>query len=519
MWAAVPVLILYVADDVDILLNGNSNLCRRQRASDVEREDSWLVRPAGLSQQAPDMSSHAIARLHSQVRQPGQQPAGAAGPPGRPKTPVQYVRPPAGPLTPLPNPFAGVFESMQANPAEAAAPAPPAGDGRHVQLSMPPQGRPSPEPQPSAAQQKKYARAKRLELLLGDDEPEAPSSSAEQSAPSAAQQSDKQPKMALRFQMMIDSQELEVKRQQSSASTSPTMASGRPSQSAAVFPAGAPRQATMRQGHSSLPRPQQQLSSLAPARQPGRKPKSWELLLDAEDTPAGSQMAPAASQPAAGELHLQDSSGQESAEQQAEAGQPSVGTSAGDQLEIIARWERVLDKRAAQNSSAVGASGGHAPARLPCSSQASQDLASAFVPTPIGSGAQPTLLSGSQSIHRGGQENSSQDSGAQLMARLGSRSLPRISEDSGPQSSSRLLEEGWRDMEHNTESGFGVEQLQDASGVDHWVSDDGEVGSPFIACVLRLHKATRSPCTQLQSALGYSCLPHRIRSSAALKRQ
>ena len=105
------------------------------------------------------------------------------------------------------------------------------------------------------------------------------------------------------------------------------------------------------------------------------------------------------------------------------------------------------------------------------------------------------------------------------MARLGSRSLPRISEDSGPQSSSRLPAEGWRDMEHNTDFGFGVEQLQDASGVDHWVSDDGEVGSPFIACVLRLHKATRSPCTQLQSALGYSCLPHRIRSSAALKRQ
>ena len=149
-----------------------------------------------------------------------------------------------------------------------------------------PEGQSLVEAQPSAAQ-RNSAGASKWEMLLGTDEPEPPAEAApgppKQSAPSAAQ-----PKMALRFQMMIDSQELEAKRQRGASSKSQG-----PSLSAAVYPVGSPRQSSRhQQGHQSMPHLQ---SSTAPGKQPrSRKPKPWELLLAAQEPRAEGSASAAA---------------------------------------------------------------------------------------------------------------------------------------------------------------------------------------------------------------------------------
>ena len=137
------------------------------------------------------MSNSFLTRLRSQVRQQGLQAEAAASVLGRPKTPVQYVRVPAGPSAPLPNPFAGVLESSQANPQQLPSPIAQQAESSSTQTQMPQEG------QPSAAEQK-AAKSAKWEMLLEPDEPEEPvqaePSAHEQSAPSAAQ-----PKMAMRF--------------------------------------------------------------------------------------------------------------------------------------------------------------------------------------------------------------------------------------------------------------------------------------------------------------------------------
>ncbi len=284
------------------------------------------------------MSNSFLMRLRSQVRQQGLQAEAAASVLGRPKTPVQYVRVPAGPSAPLPNPFAGVLEGSQPNPQQLPSPLAQPAESSSTQTQMPQEG------QPSAAEQK-AAKSAKWEMLLEPDEPEEPvqaePSALEQSAPSAAQ-----PKMAMRFQLMIDSQELETKRQRSTLAPSQG-----PSLSAAVYPEDSPRQgSTRQQGHQSMP---PLLSTLGLSKQQQRrKPKPWELLLAAQDPQAvgsTSTTAPPSQQQGTSrpqcDQHLAQAPDQEQAK-----------PAAVDHSQMIARWERMLDKRSSQQSASSPAS-------------------------------------------------------------------------------------------------------------------------------------------------------------------
>ena len=294
------------------------------------------------------MSNSFLTRLRSQVRQSGSQAEAAASVLGPPKTPVQYVRAPAGPSAPLPNPFAGVLESSQASPLQAPSPTAQQAESSSTQAQLLLEGQPLLQPQPSAAQ-RKAAKSSKWEMLLEPDEPEqsaeAQPSAHEQSAPSAAQ-----PKMAMRFQMMIDSQELESKRQRGNSN-----APQGPSLSAAVYPTGTPQQGSMpqHQGHHSMP---PLLSSLAQAKQQHRrKPKPWEMLLAAQDSEAGSGTSTAA--PDNQQQGTSEPQSAENVQHGAQApDQAQARPSAVDHSQMIARWERMLDKRSSRQSSSASTS-------------------------------------------------------------------------------------------------------------------------------------------------------------------
>ena len=337
--------------------------------AELEWEDSPQPRPADLPRPVRDMSSEVVARLHSRGAPPAAQQATAADTAlERPKTPVQYVRSPAGPSPPLPNPFAGFVESIRAaspEPHPSAASA----EGRQVAPDLAQQGRPPTAQQPSAARKQKAAKKPAAwEMLVeGGDEPRKPREpvGAERSALPEAPL----PKMAMRFQMLIDSQKMEEERQVSSST-------GRqPSHSAAAYPAGSPRQVSApQQGHQSMPHLRRPPGSPLPTGQPdhgqikqGQEHRS--LLLGAYDTGSASH-----AEPGAVDSHglQQESSSQVYAEKQpgglaageagpATAGQSGSATSpsAAAQLEAITRWERMLDRRASQSQAApasVGAS-------------------------------------------------------------------------------------------------------------------------------------------------------------------
>lgn len=291
------------------------------------------------------MSNSFLTRLRSQVRQSGSQAEAAASVLGRPKTPVQFVRAPAGPSAPLPNPFAGVLESSQASPLQAPSPTAQQAESTSTQTRLQLEGQPPLQSQPPAAQ-RKAAKSAKWEMLLEPDEPEqaaeAHPSAHEQSAPSAAQ-----PKMAMRFQMMIDSEELEFKRQRGTSN-----APQRPSLSAAVYPAESPPQGSMHQhqGHQSMP---PLLSSLGPSQQQQRrKPKPWELLLAAQDSEAEGSASTAGP-----DFQQQGTSEPQAAgviQHGAQApDQAQARPSAVDHSQMIARWERMLDKRSSQQSTTL----------------------------------------------------------------------------------------------------------------------------------------------------------------------
>ena len=278
-----------------------------------------------------------ISRLHSQVRQPGSAQAEAAESVlGRPRTPVQYIRPPAGPSTMPPNPFAGVLESSrQASPAPEPSSGALQEEDSH-QAEVPLQASLQ-ESQPSAVQ-RKAARNAKWEMMMGGDEldkpPGAEGSAFEASASSPAQP-ELQPKMAMRFQMMIDSQELEFKRERSMASSQSVMLKRNQSQ-ASVW----------RQGHHSLPRPQR---SSVP-RKPKQKP--WELLTAPDEEPqADGEACPVASRSL--EQGIRSPEFAQNAQREGLLSQERCKPNAEDQMQMIARWERMLDKRSS-SASAVG---------------------------------------------------------------------------------------------------------------------------------------------------------------------
>ena len=323
--------------------------CRPEHAS-LSQEDSSQSsqststssssRSRSLPQQVRRMSNSFLTRLRSQVRQQGLQAEAAASVLGRPKTPVQYVRVPAGPTAPLPNPFAGVPESSQPSTLQASLQTAQQAESSGMQAQVPHEGQPL---QQASAAKQKAAKSAKWEMLLEPDEPEEPAqaepSALEQSAPSAAQ-----PKMAMRFQMMIDSQELESKRQQRNPSQGPSL-------SAAVYPEASPRQgSTRQQGHHSMP---PLLSTLGPSKQQHRpKPKPWELLLAAQDPQAvGSTPTTAAHSQQQGTSRPQSDQHRAQAPDQEQAKPGAV-----DHTQMIARWERMLDKRSSQQSASSPAS-------------------------------------------------------------------------------------------------------------------------------------------------------------------
>ena len=288
------------------------------------------------------MSSSFLTRLRSQVRQSGSQAEAAASVLGRPKTPVQYVRVPAGPSAPLPNPFAGVLEGSQASPLQAVSPIAQQADSSSMRTEMLLEGQPPQQLQPS---QQKAAKSAKWEMLLDTDEPEQPAQ-AEPSADEQSASSAGQPKMAMRFQNMIDSQELESKRQRSAA----TKTQG-PSLSAAVYPAESSRQGSVRQqqGHYSMP---PLLSSLVPSQQQhSRKLKPWEMLLAAQEPQAdgsASTAVPDAQQRGSSRPQTAGDA-QQSIAPEREQARPSVV----DHSQMIARWERMLDKRSSQQNAST----------------------------------------------------------------------------------------------------------------------------------------------------------------------
>ena len=341
--------------------------CRSQRMAELEWEDSPQPRPAGLPQQVRDMSSEAIARLHSRGAPPPAQAGAAGAAPERPKTPVQYVRSPAGPSPPLPNPFAGFVESTRAAAPEPESSSVSAGV-RQVELDLPQQGRPPVVPQPSAVRRQKAAKKPAAwEMLVdpGDEprEPRKPSkpAQAERSAPHEAPL----PKMAMRFQMLIDSQKMEDERQNSTSS------GGQASHSAAAYPAGSSRQASQpQQGHQSMPHLRRPL----PAGQPGhgqmiQKQERRGLLLGAHDSPSASRADQGLHEESSSQGHTEQQPGGLAAGEAGSApaghSQPVASPSAAAQLEAIARWERMLDRGASQSQAAPAFEGAHSIPQAP----------------------------------------------------------------------------------------------------------------------------------------------------------
>ena len=333
--------------------------------------------------QSRSLGSNFISRLRSGFRQHSSSHATGTAPLlGRQKVPVQYVRPSTGPSASLPNPFAGVLESSQPAPLERTVQPSAQLQGRPVQLSMPQQERPPTALQmsesqssaaASAAAKKKAAKQATWELLLGGDEPQEPSepgraeAGAEESlSASISAPADMQPKLALRFQMMIDSQELDLKRQQRNTSNNLSAAPARPSQSAAVYPADSPRQVSVpQQAHHSMPSLQKPQSSSGSQPTTSRKLKRWELLLGDDSPTAESKEGCAAS--GSQDLQSQGTSRLEGSEsvqhqgvlpdqKQTVSAQSALGADAGQQAQMIARWERMLAKREPQHSTVSTAS-------------------------------------------------------------------------------------------------------------------------------------------------------------------
>ena len=346
-------------------------MCRSQRMAELEWEDSPQPRPAGLPQQVRDMSSGAIARMHSRGAPPPAQAAAAGAAPERPKTPVQYVRSPAGPSPPLPNPFAGFVESTR-----AAASQPEASTVSAKELCsepvLPQQGRPPIAQQPSAVRRQKAAKKPAAWEMLVDpgDEPRKPRelAQAEGSVPHEAPL----PKMAMRFQMLIDSQKMEDERQNSAS------IGRQPSHSAAAYPTGGPRQVSQpQQGHQSMPHIRRPTGSPLPARQssPGhmiQEQERWRVHSQGLQQESSSQAQPGAM--AAGDAGP------------APAGQsqPAAGPSAAAQLEAIARWERMLDRGASQSQAAPVSEAAHSipQAPAPYHSAAASAAAPSSTPAP-----------------------------------------------------------------------------------------------------------------------------------------
>ena len=339
---------------------------------ELEWEDSPQPRPAGLPQQVRDMSSGAIARLHSRGAPPPAQAAATGAAPERPKTPVQYVRSPAGPSPPLPNPFAGFVESTRAA-ASAPESSPVSAEGLLSEPVLPQQGRPPIAQQPSAVRRQKAAKKPAAwEMLLDPgDEPRKPREPvrAEGSAPHEAPL----PKMAMRFQMLIDSQKMEEERQNSAS------IGRQASHSAAAYPAGSPRQASQpQQGHQSMPHLQPPPGSPLPLGQSGpgqtiqeqerRRVHSQGLQQESSSQAQPGAMAAGDAGPApAGQL------GQS---------QPAASPSAAAQLEAIARWERMLDKGASQGQAAPASEGAHSSPQAPAPSHCAAASAAAPSSTP-----------------------------------------------------------------------------------------------------------------------------------------
>ena len=346
-------------------------MCRSQRMAELEWEDSPQPRPAGLPQQVRDMSSGAIARLHSRGAPPTAQAAAAGAPPERPKTPVQYVRSPAGPSPPLPNPFAGFVESTRAA-ASAPESSPVSAEGLLSEPVLPQQGRPPIAQQPSAVRRQKAAKKPAAwEMLLDPgDEPRKPREpvQAEGSAPHEAPL----PKMAMRFQMLIDSQKMEEERQNKSS------IGRQASHSAAAYPAGSPRQASQpQQGHQSMPHLRPPPGSPLPLGRPG----PGQMIPEQERRRVHSQglQQESSSQAQPGAMAAGDAG-------PAPAGQsqPAASPSAAAQLEAIARWERMLDRRASQGQAAPASEAARSSpqAAAPCHSAAAPAAAPGSTPAP-----------------------------------------------------------------------------------------------------------------------------------------
>ena len=346
-------------------------MCRSQRMAELEWEDSPQPRPAGLPQQVRDMSSGAIARLHSRGAPPTAQAAAAGAAPERPKTPVQYVRSPAGPSPPLPNPFAGFVESTRAA-ASAPESSPVSAEGLLSEPVLPQQGRPPIAQQPSAVRRQKAAKKPAAwEMLLDPgDEPRKPREPvrAEGSAPHEAPL----PKMAMRFQMLIDSQKMEEERQNSSS------IGRQASHSAAAYPAGSPRQASqLQQGHQSMPHLRPPPGSPLPLGQSG----PGQMIQEQERRRAHSQglQQESSSQAQPGAMAAGDAG-------PAPAGQsqPAASPSAAAQLEAITRWERMLDRGASQGQAAPASEAAHSSpqAAAPDHSAAAPAAAPGSTPAP-----------------------------------------------------------------------------------------------------------------------------------------
>ena len=382
-------------------------MCRSQRMAELEWEDSPQPRPAGLPQQLRNMSSGAIARLHSRGAPPPAQAAGAGAALERPKTPVQYVRSPAGPSPPLPNPFAGFVESTRAAASEPESSSVSA-EGLCSEPVLPQQGRPPIAQQPSAVRRQKAAKKPAAwEMLVEDGEEPREPVRAERSAPHEAPL----PKMAMRFQMLIDSQKMEEERESS------TSIFRQPSHSAAAYPAGSPRQTSQpQQGHQSMPHLRRPPVSPLPAGQPGRGQVKAEqerrsMLLSAHDTQSVSHAEPGAS----------DSQGlQHESSSQAHTGQQPGGLAAGEagpapagqsqsaaspsaaaQLEAIARWERMLDRGASQGRTAPASEGAHSILQAPAAAPSSTPAPATFLSQSLQGAPVIGLAQGSGAVAHG----------------------------------------------------------------------------------------------------------------------
>ena len=506
--------------------------CRTQQL--LERADSWqspqsmarIALAAQQPRQSRSLGSNFISRLRSGFRQHSSSHASGTAPLlGRQKVPVQYVRPSTGPSAPLPNPFAGVLESSQPAPLERTVQRSAQLQGQPVQLSMPLQERPQTALQMSesqssaagsAAAKKKAAKQVKWELLLGGDEPEEPSEpgraeagAEESSSACISAPADKQPKLALRFQMMIDSQELDLKRQQRNTSNDLSAAPVRPSQSAAVYPADSPRQVSVpQQAHHSMPSLQKPQASSGSQPTPSQKLKRWELLLGDDSPTAESKEGCAAS--GSQDLQSQGTSrleGSESAQhqgvlpdqEQTVSAQSALGADAGQQTQMIARWERMLAKREPQHSTVSNASSLVVPANAqqvplestsspagkgPASTQLSPEGNSAAAPAALPSTAQVPAprVSFSQAAHTVSPEPAASSSSNEVSHSVApeARGAQASSSQSSAPSQSRAEEDEHFASSSTERYKLGAGVLGESDGAGSLTGDGEKVGASWL---------------------------------------